>query len=112
MSVPMVHDNLHADVSVHVGEMQNTLTSAEKSKTAAATDWISIPGLKLEIRMFFQNALNLLKRKLSGGRPHCNAEFLFKQNFMNMMSAIHIENSFLELHFDQHASTILSSCVA
>jgi len=41
--------------------MQNALTSAEKSKTTAATDWISIPDLKLEIRMFFQNALNLLK---------------------------------------------------
>ena len=54
VSVPIVHDNLHADVSVQVGEMQNALTSAEKSKTAATTDWISIPGLKLEIRMFFQ----------------------------------------------------------
>jgi len=48
-------------VSVQVDEMQNALTSAEKSKTAAATDWISIPGLKLEIRMFFQNAINVLK---------------------------------------------------
>src|SRR6218665_2028785 len=66
VSVPIVHDNLHANVSVPVGEMQNALTSAEKSRTAAATDWISIPGLKLERRMFFQNALNLLKSKMSG----------------------------------------------
>jgi len=64
--VPIIHDNLHSDVSVQVGEMQNTMTSAEKSKTSAATDWISIPGLKLEIRMFFQNALKLLKSKMSG----------------------------------------------
>ena len=41
------------------------MTSAVKSKTAA-TDWISIPGLKLEIRMFFQNALNLLKSRMTG----------------------------------------------
>src|SRR6218665_543721 len=65
VSVPIVHDNRHADVSVQVGEMQNALTSAEKSKTAAATDWISIPSLKLEIRMFFQNDLNILKSKMS-----------------------------------------------
>src|SRR6218665_1962238 len=43
-----------------------SLTSAVKSKTAAATDWIFIPGLKLQIRMFFQNALNLLKSRTSG----------------------------------------------
>src|SRR6218665_2068656 len=66
MSVPMVHDNLHADVSFQAGEVQNALTSAEKSKTAAATDCISIPRLKLEITMFFQNSLNLLKSKMSG----------------------------------------------
>ena len=46
ISVSSISSNLHADVSVQVAEMQNALTSAEKSKTAAGTDWISIPGLK------------------------------------------------------------------
>src|SRR6218665_2237907 len=66
VSDPIVSDNLHAAVSFQIGEMQNALTSAEESKIAVATDWISITGLKLEIRMFFQNALNLLKSKMSG----------------------------------------------
>ena len=48
MPVKIVQDNFHADASVQVGKMQNALTSADKSKTAAATDWISITDLKLE----------------------------------------------------------------
>jgi len=65
MSVPIVHNNLHADVSFQVGEVQNALTSAEKSKIAEQ-QLTGFPGLKLEIRMLFQNALNLLKSKMSG----------------------------------------------
>src|SRR6218665_2573263 len=107
VSVPIVGDNLHVDVSAQVGQMTSNENSRQQQQlTADFYSRFDVSDNNVRQKCF----KSFEKRNIrSSGWPRCNAECLFKYNFMDMMSGSQVECFFSSCISTKLARAISSS---